>query len=282
MTTNSTLPRLKMCKSPQGCSNIAVAHDGFCLSHTRANSSLRSYTARPMPTKTVKNPFGVELECLNPSGRNSVNVVSQFSCSDGSLGCDGVEIKLCADANKIGDKAACVAQRARFAGGTVNASCGFHVHMSRPLIYRSVLGLAIYKEIDSNILDNLLPYVTGMEGQFFDMVPRRRRDNQYCRRITSLDGLRSHYSWLSISERVPTIELRIHPGTLNPWKIKAWTELCKTLQNVLHSVIDGDPSESAEKARSGNFVDTLPQGSLAKTYVKSRIMNGGSLSKFGF
>lgn len=280
--TNATLPRLKMCKSLQGCSNIAVAHDGFCLDHTRANSSLRSYTARPMPTKSVKNPFGVELECLNPSGRSSVNVVSQFSCSDGSLGCDGVEIKLCADANKIGDKAACVAQRARYAGGTVNASCGFHVHMSRPLTYRSLLGLGIYKDIDSSVLNNLLPYVEGMQDAFFDMVPRRRRDNQYCRRITSSSCLRSHYSWLSISERVPTIELRIHPGTLNPWKIKAWTELCKTMQGILHSVIDGNPSPEAEKARSGQFVETLPQGSLAKTYVKARISNNGMLGKFGF
>lgn len=280
MTAATTLPRLKMCKN---CSDIAIAWDGRCMRHTRANRSTRSYSDRPMPTAAMTNPFGMELECVNPAAsRSAVNVVTKFACSDGSLDDGGVEIKIVADAKKIGDKAADIAQRARIAGGLITNKCGFHVHMSRPVEYKSVRGVQIYQNIGTAEARNLFPYLKGMEPTFMEMMPNHRRDNQYCRAMRTESDMFEHYYWLSISNRVPTLELRIHPGTLNPWKVKAWAEVCQGLQAILHSVLAGKPSEAAELAKAGNLVRTFPVNSLASKYVKARIAAKGNLQKFGF
>jgi hypothetical protein len=280
MTTATTLPRLKMCKN---CSDIAVAWDGRCIRHTRASRSTRGYTERPMPTPAMKNPFGMELECINPDGnRHALNVVSKFPCSDASLGDGGVEIKIVADAKKIGDKAADIAQRARMVGGVINHKCGFHVHMSRPVEYKTLRGVQMYQNIGGSEASNLYPYLRGMEATFMSMVPKHRRDNQYCRALSNANDIFDHYYWLSISTRVPTIELRIHPGTLNPWKVKAWAEVCAGLQTILHSIIAGKPNEAAEKAKEGNLLSTFEPNSLAAKYIKARLNANGNLKKFGF
>lgn len=276
--TAATLPRLKMCKS---CSNLAIAWDGHCLQHTRASRQTRSYSDRPMPTPSMKNPFGMELECIGNRTGN-VNVVSKYPCSDASLDSGGVEIKVVADVRKIGDKAADIAQRARIAGGTVTERCGFHVHMSRPVEYVTIRGVQMYSHIGAAEADRLYPYLEGMQSTFFDMVPPKRRANSYCRSIHRSADMFEHYSWISISQRVPTIELRIHPGTLNPWKVKAWAEVCVGLQEILHSVLRGQPTEKAELARSGQLVRTFEVGTLARKYIDARLQAKGNLQKFGF
>lgn len=280
MTTATTLPRLKMCKS---CSEIATAWDGRCVQHTRASRSMRSYSDRPMPTVSMKNPFGMELECINPpTNGQALNVVTKFACPDGSLDSGGVEIKIVADSKKIGDKAADIAQRARIVGGFVTKKCGFHVHMSRPIAYTSLRGVQMYQNIGQVEADNLFPYLKGMEPTFMEMMPTHRRDNQYCRALSTTSDMFEHYYWLSVSSRVPTLELRIHPGTLNPWKVKAWAEVCQGLQTILHSVLAGAPNEAAELAKSGDFIKTFPTGSLARKYIKARLDAKGNLKKFGF
>lgn len=272
----TTLPRLKMCKD---CSELAIAADGRCQRHTRSRRVMSSYSARPMPTPTVKNPIGMELECVveHYHQRASVCSVAPCVCPDGSLGENGLEIKTVADAKRIGDRGADIAQRAHLAGGKVNRTCGFHVHLSNPKDpFRNHVRIGHYHA------DNLLPYVRGMEASMYNLIPSHRRDNTYCRPVTCADSLFSHYSWLSISERVPTIEVRLHPGTLNPWKVKAWADVCIGLQEILHSILGGEPSKNAELAKTGRFIETFPAKSLARKYLQARLDSNGTLTKFGF
>lgn len=278
------LPRLKMCKD---CSEVAVSTDGRCGKHSTRAREVKNYTARPNPTKAMKNPFGMEIECIAGDKRRDVVTVASHVCSDGSLGYDGVEIKLVADAPKMGDKAADIAQRAKIAGATVSRRCGLHVHMSLPVnkdayIPRYSRSHQEYKALTSTDRDNLFPYIKGMEDEMYNLIPSSRRDNTYCQRIRRSSELANHYSWLSLSCRVPTIELRLHPGTLNPWKVKAWSEFCIVMQEALHSIIEGKPNRQAEYMRAGTFTGSFPYSSLAGKYIRARKNADGKLLKFGF
>lgn len=277
----ATLPRLKMCKD---CDEIAVSFDGRCKNHTRSSRGVRNYTDRPNPTKSMVNPFGVELEAINTCPRRSLFSVEQFVCYDSSVeGDGGAEIKIIADSKRIGDKSADVAQRALIAGGKVNKKCGFHVHMSMPKVAESISGRPIFQPLTDQDLRNIYPFLEGMQSVFFSLMPPSRRDNHYCRAFR--DGfysLQDHHSWVARGARTPTLELRIHPGTLNPWKVKAWIDVCKGLQKIVHSVMLGSPSKDAIDAREGRFIETFKKNSLARKYLDARMASNGSLRNFGF
>lgn len=276
---SATLPRLKMCKR---CDSIAISYDGKCAAHAVQNGRLRNYSERPMPSVSAKNPFGMEIECIDTIQHNMIKV-EKFACYDSSINSSGgVELKFCSDVKKIGDKGADVAQRARIAGGRITNSCGFHVHMSLPIDFRTMSGRAVYRSIDSETSRRLYPYLTGLQSPLFAMMPNHRRDNEYCRALNHWEDFSCHHSWIAKSCTVPTVELRIHPGTLNPWKVKAWAEVCKGLQSIIHSVIMGEPSEAAELARDGKLLETFKVGSLARKYLDARTRARGNLQKFGF
>lgn len=277
----ATLPRLKMCKD---CDEIAISHDGRCRNHFQSNNRVRNYTDRPNPTKTMLNPFGVELEAINTCNRNSLFTVEPFVCYDASVaGDNGAEIKIIADSRKICDKSADTAQRARLAGGVVTTKCGFHVHMSMPKVMESYGGRPIFASLDSTNLQKLYPFLLGMQETFFNLVPNHRRDNEFCRAFSdNWYSLEDHHGWIARGARTPTLELRIHPGTLNPWKVKAWLEVCKGLQKIVHSVLKDDPSKDAIDAREGKFIQTFKKGTLARKYLDARMKGSGVLNKFGF
>jgi hypothetical protein len=197
---------------------------------------------------------------------------------------EGVEYKICADARKISDRGADVVQRARLAGARVDRRCGIHVHMSRPCLLKTITGRSLYVNLDSPMITRLFELVQKIQPEFMNMVPNRRRDNEYCRAINRPSELTDHHVWLSISNQVPTVENRIHPGTLNPWKVKAWSETCKHLQKLCNDVIlnkESDYSDLTKTALTDGFITSLPNG-LAKRYVNARIDSNGSLKKFGF
>lgn len=266
------------------CSNVAVSYDGKCLDHINYQSR-SSYYDRPMPTPAMKNPFGMEIECLPKEGESyeKIRSVERFAATDTSIN-EGVEYKICADARKIGDRGADVAQRARLAGARVDKRCGIHVHMSRPCLLKTITGRSLYVNTDSTMLHRLYQLVSKIQPEFMAMIPNRRRDNEYCRAINSAGELTDHHVWLSVSNQVPTMENRIHPGTLNPWKVKAWSEVCKHLQKLCNDVIlnaESNYDTLTEKALTDGFISSLPSG-LAKRYVNARIDSNGSLKKFGF
>lgn len=268
------LPQLKLCKCVS-CSEIATSWDGYCPRHA-GYRPLKSYSSRPRVSRNAKDPIGVELEMYNPQSIYRLTNVARYVCSDGSLPAGGGEVKLCSTAKKISAIAADTAQRARIAGAEVNKKCGFHVHMSLPEGFHRG---SYYHRTEGYL--RLYNFANKLEDKFFAIMPPSRKNNQYCVRFQGNDsGLSSHYSWLSLSDRVPTVELRIHGGTTNPWKVKAWIEFCINLRQVIHKVISGE-SVPEDAAAVESLADFCPTGSLAAKYIKAR-EESPSLEKFVF
>ena len=267
----NVLPALKVCKNPN-CGMVATSFDGFCPAHA-PRRNLKNYNSRPRVPRAARNPIGVELEMQNRQRLNNLTTVARFVCSDGSIGYDGGEIKLVQDAAKISNLAADTAQRAALAGCEADKRCGFHVHLGLDSNqYRTI-------HADSQAVHRLYATVKRVESYFFDIMPRSRRRNQYCTTVDSPSALFNHYSWVSLSRRVPTIEVRLHGGTTNAWKVKAWVDVCIELKKYFVDAIENVVPHQMYNER---FSRNLPTGSLAQKYLLARENAGGSLKKFGF
>lgn len=284
--SSCSLPNVKICKRNE-CGNVAVSFDGLCSTHAPIRR-IKSYNSRPSCSR-MKNPIGMELELVHPRGHYHITPIARYVCSDASIGYDGGEIKFVAPADKIADKAADIAQRAAHAGCKVNKRCGFHVHNSLPdgvgggLRCQSsdLISEGYYQDY---AIKRLYNFAKVFEEYFFDIVPQSRQKNGYCARLTNAASLHNHYSWLSLSHRVPTVELRIHGATVNPWKVKGWMEVNIRMRELMHEVILDNNNESALSItqKSAKFSDFMPDGSLGKKYLLARENAGGSLTEFGF
>jgi len=218
---------------------------------------------------------------IHPQSVSCLAQVARFACSDASLPCGGAEIKLVQDASKITNIAADTAQRAGLAGAKVNRSCGFHVHMGLPKNVTTGLDSRDYNWSITNARTRLWQFAMHFQEYFFDIVPKTRRTNNYCSQLnSSIGSLYSHYSWLSVSGRVPTVELRIHSGTVNPWKVKGWVEVAVRLREMVNAAILG--TEGWDDLPSRKFVDYMEPGSLGSKYLLARECDGGKLVNFGF
>lgn len=266
-----SLPVLKMCKD---CSEIAVASDGYCLAHTNVSVRQHSYSSCPKPTAKMKTPFGVEMEChaknygtLSRIAHNS----SDASLRDSdSVRSESGELKIVAAKNLITKRAGCMAQRAMIAGAFVDSACGLHVHMS---VEYSSLSDSMYR---------IYPYVSAIQDTMFAAMPRSRQNSDYCSRLYYSHQLSAHHSWITFSEKYKTIEVRIHPGTVNPWKMMGWLEVTKVLQSALQSVINGEPNATADAMQNRSGTRWLAENANAYRYMNARINAGGSLKKYGF
>jgi len=250
-----------LCIAP-GCNAIAISHKGECAAHAERHHAC--YSDRPMPSRRSRNPIGIELEYVGEHVWSLARTVS----SDGSIQGDGGEVKLLASDRRIIDVASDTAQRARIAGCETNESCGLHVHLSmarglRRCGSRAVIGA------DERVIDGAADRIAmagrSMQDRLFAAMPRSRRGNSYVRPIAVSDQLTDHYSWLSLSSRVPTIEIRMHASSVNPWKVRGWIEWTLYLRQYLTAVILGEvePTITVPSALA-------PVGSLAHTYMAAR------------
>jgi hypothetical protein len=266
---NNSLPLIKICKN-NSCGNVATSYKGFCPKHS-PYARIKSYSSRPMPRK-LKNPIGVELEMFHPQGQHSLTPISQYVCCDGSLPNGGVEIKAVADSKRIGDKAADITQRARFAGAQVNSRCGFHVHLDKAFALPQLCSV-----VRTEYYNRITLFANTVQDYFFDIMPPSRKNNVYCQPIDQ-SSITSHHCWLSMSHAVPTIEVRLHGGTLNPWKVKAWIEVCICIQQAILAIVTADNPDYKQYSR---FSDMLPYSSLGKKYLLAR-ETSNVLTSFGF
>ncbi len=266
-TLSISLPELKMCKH---CDKIATGYDGVCVAHARRRS-LGRYSSSPRPRANVKHPMGVEIECYNPSGiTHYVTHVSEYVCEDGSLPSGGGEIKLCSPENKMEDKAADVVQRAVIAGNKANKQCGLHLHFQRPII-------------NWDALRRLKMFVAEIQDFMFDIVPKSRKFNRYCEKLGN-ESIQSHYCWFSLSDRHPTYEIRIHGGTMNPWKVKGWINAWVQVRPDIDKIVNGLEGweDTVVSYRHDGFLKKLDPNSIGYRYIKARANNEGTLKNFGF
>ena len=103
-----------------------------------------------------------------------------------------------------------------------NASCGFHVHLD------------VRNETPQRVFKNL----TSMQSVLFNLAAEHRRENKYCRPLTTtdwddVDEEAEHAHWDAISKssyyKHNTIEVRIHESTLNLTRIEKWITLLKRI-----------------------------------------------------
>jgi len=96
-------------------------------------------------------------------------------------------------------------------GADVNESCGFHVHF----------GISTYSKIE---LHRIKKWWLLFEPLFFNLIPVRRRTNDYTKRVNPETWDEDRYQALNIAARNKhgTYEVRLHHGTLNEEKIVGW------------------------------------------------------------
>lgn len=291
MTT--ALPTLKICRAC-GC-NVATSWDGYCPDHS-GDRPLKDYSARPMPRNNTRSPIGVELELVHPNGARKITPIERYVCYDGSLPHNGGEIKILSPSSRVADKVADTVQRARIAGCEVSHRAGFHVHLSHPNGWnrdrynRGVLYDEGHENRHEGAMDAVATWGGIVQDYLFSLMPPSRRDNTYCKRIIEREDISSHYSWLSWSSRIPTVEVRIHPSTVNPLKAKAWIETCLVmrvrLERVMNTQTRGEELETARSVFQGGVSGVSPSQYLALTplsrgYLQAREKTP-SLTKFGF
>lgn len=274
------LPQLKMCSKP-GCCSVATSWDGLCATHA-GNRQRRSYNERPESSRTDRQLLGIELELVGsrPYGM-SVTPLAQFACSDGSLPDEGAECKLLATEKTAGRALADLCQRAGLSGVTGNKRCGLHVHLGyshrfeyrRGEFYRRSIGGWTVQSAGAR--DRLMQAVESIADPIRSAMPASRRVNDFVRWRTDLD---SHYNWISLSEKVPTIEVRCHGATVNPWKALGWIEVCLAIRDHLFGAIESDESDRS----ADGFLSRLAPGSVGHRYYHSRVAAGGRLTSFGF
>jgi hypothetical protein len=261
------LPRIKNC-STEGCNALGLATDGKCMDHTSTQTS-SLYTIRYSPTThDIENPFGVELECVCRD--YDIRKITECVVDDYSIYDDGHEMKFLADASEIGIKSAEAARKAQLLGARINSQCGFHVHMSLP---KGVSGVTNSKAL------KIFEIAEDIEHEMFSLFPGRD-GNDYCHRLEYDDEIYDHSSWLSISENHPTVEVRIHSGTLSPSKIYAWTKVCEGLQEVIHEAIIGRSDELRRKVRRDGLFGLFDTGTVARDYLEARKNQGGRNVRF--
>ena len=115
-------------------------------------------------------------------------------------------------------------------GATVNKSCGLHVHFDMRNVARS----KVLKY--GNSVAKAIPLLKSM-------LPKSRRDNQFCQTDINEFGNRgSRYSFVNLKSfsKHNTLEIRGHSGTTEATKIINWIKLLELLmnQNTENFVID--------------------------------------------
>eukprot|EP00439_Symbiodinium_sp_Y106_P052953 s630_g7.t1 len=149
----------------------------------------------------------------------------------------------------------------------ITKSCGLHVHMDM-----TQLSKAKMKHVT---LVNFARLWVRLEPLLLAAVPPSRRDNEYCeqvaphlrtksanrlwfgheyfaaRHVKKLLNPRGKYHTVNFpdEDRVyHTIEVRLHSGTVEAWKIKRWVKLCLQLLEVCKGSWDDDMRKLVRRA----------------------------------
>ena len=236
---------------------------------------------------TSSRPFGIELECNHAGDVSMRNFRNNFNASlfewggDGSLGPEGVEIKTRGPVQgEFAEKEIIeLAKILNDEGFNVDEKCGYHVHLSGDDYMGDVVSLK-----------RLWLFYLAFEDVLMSFLPKKRRDNQYCRglktifhyqevltsttqedveklwyRVTSklrLDQAKrehhhaSRYVGINLHSLFSAghLEVRYHSGTLNPIKIFQWISLH---QAIMDKIKDTKISDTAVK--TANQLVTLTE-----------------------
>lgn len=266
------IPRLSKCLH-DNCNERGLAQDGYCINHTQCDYN------RSKSPNLFQNPFGMELELV--SHKRHIRKLVHLSADDGSLPCHGHEIKNIDESNMIGRSTGRIARNIKIVDpeASVTRECGFHVHMSLKLIKPSD-HYSAREMIEQDKRERTYQTLFKIEDELYSLFRNRRRTGGYCHTLNEVMNNRDNwtrYGWLSFSGRYPTLECRIHSGTLNHHKIIAWAQVCRGLQKLCFDLIEDKDTRRVELANNGEFINLFAPGSTARHYLEARKEANGSL-----
>lgn len=231
------------------------------------------------PRRHTTPQLTLEIECV-PKYTTAHKLREQLSDKyptvheDGSLPGYGAEIDISDNANT----APWTFARAAFdlhKHAKATSDCGLHCHIdARPLFANTA---------HHPRLASFHAWLAEHQDWFFSLIPQQRRHNSYCTRYTLRRNTTSSYylphapapytdqrhtylkpAFMSFRQHTQTIENRLHPGTLNTFKIYAWTLFNRDILRHLHSTkrFPPDPLKLAKHR-------------AARAYLELRIATGG-------
>jgi len=159
------------------------------------------------------------------------------------------------------------------AGATVNKQTGYHVHLGAD--YYGLNGIA-----------NLVVNWAMAHDTIAALVAPSRLNNGFCRplslqdadrtaeqvrngRIANINGGRYYSLNLASYDRHGTVEIRLHHGTLNGSKIKAWAEFCNAMAELSKAGIMLDPADMPTDNRLNNLAGLL-RGLVGNGYLTDK------------
>jgi hypothetical protein len=131
-------------------------------------------------------------------------------------------------------------------------------------------------------MENLANLFIKMQDEVFEMMPRSRQDNIYCRKISNYHNLTYHYSWASLSSKYETLEVRIHGATLNPWKVKGWINTIIQLRPAMLAAINNTTKWHEVYSKLDSIFNFVKPGTIGEKYLQARKRSNGTLETFGF
>ena len=245
------------CKSV-GCYADAF-HNGYCVNcgERRLSMAKKDYSyAPPLPRGLL---LSVEIEANAPNekalktGTNLATCCSDASLSGGSL---SGEFKLCATgAKQLIRESGRLVRKLSALGWGVDRSCGLHIGidirpLTNPEYHDERVGdwhLPIPQEDCENGYASVWAnyrlacigvWLYRLQDGFFSLIPESRRTSTYCTRFPEygnpknavVDRMRSSHSLWANIVKSGRLEIRLHPGTLNPQKLAGWIDLWGQLQ----------------------------------------------------
>lgn len=263
-----TLSNIKTCIHPR-CTNLGVAEDLKCLDHSEC---IR--TSRPNRPEIFENPMGVELEFYtNRSDRIHLCKYAKCVKGDGSLdNGHGIEANFCHESGKVGRLAGRFLQVINpFSQTWVDDTCGMHVHLSMKGLTGGV-DYYLTSEEKLSRYSKIANALAPMETEVYNIFPTRTEDRtEYSLPLnSSLARDYRRYAWLTGYSNHNTVECRLHPGTVNPDVVIAWTKVCSRLQQLCLDVLQNRTNTKTKSAKRGRFFTQFQKGTVARHYIDYR------------
>ncbi len=212
--------------------------------------------------------IGVEVEVeYNTQDAFARGIALDNAHRDGSLGTYGAEYKLLAKATEIADIAAELVHEVWKRGARAGRKCGLHVHLD-------------VRQLPPGRVDEMRHWFYRTQETWFSIMPPSRRANRYVQRMEPAGaGGDYHYTWAHKSD-YDTFEVRIHGGTLNPFKMRGWLSALCHIQAKANDATYAFPSTGDAQADFWSLFQDCPLE--GREYMMARAAGQGRLPDGAF
>ncbi|NDC48848.1 MAG: hypothetical protein EBZ61_07195, partial [Micrococcales bacterium] len=226
---------------------------------------------------TTTSTYGIELEMSSLSIGSAQTLLNRAGLSwavkpDGTRGVSAEAVSPILGSDTL-NQCTTAARALASAGATVNKQTGYHVHLGAD--HYGLNGIA-----------NLVVNWAIAHDTIAALVAPSRLNNGFCRPLSLLDAERTaeqvrngrianinggrYYSLnLASYDRHGTVEIRLHHGTLNGSKIKAWAEFCNAMAELSKAGVLIEPSDLADADRLNNLAGLL-RGLVGNGYLADK------------